>query len=488
LTPSADQAIAPILVLPGRDADGDAFTLSYRWIKNGKPAALAKTQPSLPPGTAKKGELWAVNVTAHDGTAESPAVEERARIKNSPPTAPVLRLSHAQPTVTDVITVEIITPATDPDGDVPSYRYVWQRLEPATTPSAPKRKNPRGPAAEPATSEGGVESTLTKATLPAGTATRGELWQVTVRAFDGEALGPAAAAAVRVQNHPPKAPKVVLLPAAPRSRDRMTCRTAEPPTDPDRQDQDSLAQEVLWLRDGKPVALPGDTTKLPAGLARPGQAWQCQITIKDSAGATSQGASASVTVQNTLPSAPVVEIAPSVAHKGDVLRCAMTKPAQDDDDEPVRYRLAWTVDGVPLTDKGGSSMAAVPATRTSRGQVWQCAMTPLDPHGEGPTARAQVTIGNSPPSAPVLRLTPERPGVEKPLVCEIIKPGEDADGDPLTHTFRWWRNDALESAYDGKTELPAAALAKGDLWRCQAVAHDGQAAGEAGRSDDVSVR
>ena len=53
----------------------------------------------------------------------------------------------------------------------------------------------------------------------------------------------------------------------------------------------------------------------------------------------------------------------------------------------------------------------------------------------GPETGAQITIQNSPPSMPVLRVIPEEPVAElHPLHCIIEEPATDPDGDEITYT------------------------------------------------------
>jgi hypothetical protein len=113
-------------------------------------------------------------------------------------------------------------------------------------------------------------------------------------------------------------------------------------------------------------------------------------------GATGTPMSASVTVSNSTPGAPMVAIRPSAPVAGvDPLRCVIDSHASDDDGDFISYSAVWTVDGV--SHGGGLSTTSfssdtVAASETSAGEVWVCTVTPNDGEVDGPTDSAVVTI------------------------------------------------------------------------------------------------
>ena len=53
----------------------------------------------------------------------------------------------------------------------------------------------------------------------------------------------------------------------------------------------------------------------------------------------------------------------------------------------------------------------------------------------------QFTTANIPPTAPVINITPDEPLSGDDLVCTVITPSADPDGDPITYTYEWYKND-----------------------------------------------
>jgi len=86
------------------------------------------------------------------------------------------------------------------------------------------------------------------------------------------------------------------------------------------------------------------------------------------------------------------------------------------------------------------------------------------------TVSITVTPVNDPPSAPVVDVTPDFPVTTDDLVCIIITPSIDPDGDPVTYTYEWYKNGILQSAYTTNT-VPASATTVGDVWKCVVTPH-----------------
>lgn len=93
--------------------------------------------------------------------------------------------------------------------------------------------------------------------------------------------------------------------------------------------------------------------------------------------------------------------------------------------------------------------------------------------------------GNEHPTAPVVDILPERPEAGEGLVCEILEPAADPEGEQVSYTFSWERDG---SAWTGATATTAHAgdsIAEGetddlDLWTCEVTPSDPWGEGEPG--------
>ena len=88
---------------------------------------------------------------------------------------------------------------------------------------------------------------------------------------------------------------------------------------------------------------------------------------------------------------------------------------------------------------------------------------------------------NTAPTAPVVEIGPTDPigGIDD-LLCEIVEPASDADGDALTYTTRWTVDGA---AWKGSADLvPASETHADETWTCLVTASDGQDDGPPGEA------
>lgn len=105
------------------DPDGDEIELGYAWRLNGRPARTPDGD-TLHLGSAMKGDVVEVTVTASDGWDESDPVTTQAQVGNSPPVLqsiafdPLGTIHRGQPVTARPVAI-------DPDGDPLEYEYKW---------------------------------------------------------------------------------------------------------------------------------------------------------------------------------------------------------------------------------------------------------------------------------------------------------------------------------------------------------------------------
>jgi hypothetical protein len=107
-------------------------------------------------------------------------------------------------------------------------------------------------------------------------------------------------------------------------------------------------------------------------------------------------------------------------------------------------------------------------------------VTPNDGFEDGLAATSDAAIVvNSPPSLPVVQISPLRPKSFDDLWCEVVTPSVDADGDELDTTISWTRNgapfldtDTLELDDDYVDETFVNDL---DVFACTVTVTDGEA-------------
>ena len=255
------------------------------------------------------------------------------------------------------------------------------------------------------------------------------------------------------------APEVTIVPASPRTGDDLSAMVDEEGA------AEGSTYAYAWTQDGTPRADLTSAT-VPASETAKGDVWEVIVTTVD--GAT---AGAETTILNTAP-AVTLTLTPEAPTTVDALNARAT--ATDADGDPVTLTYAWAVDGELQPD----ATDTIPADRTAHGQRWSVTVTPSDDEEVGTPEIAEVTIGNTGPTAPVVALTPTDAREGDPLTCAVLTPATDVDDEPVEHTFTW---DVDGVAYEGATDsalesvVDGADVVAGQTWTCRAVASDGLA-------------
>jgi len=169
-SPDTDDDV--VATVTARDPDGEAFTLDYAWTVDG--TALSVTGDTLAGDTwFDKHDPISVTVTASDDTESgTPLTSDTLYAINTPPPAPELVFSPAEPT--DVEDVQCVIDAQDPDldGDSITYTFAWTRNGTAFTSA--------------------TTTTHTGDTVAASDRSEDDEWECTVTPHDGEDNGPDA--------------------------------------------------------------------------------------------------------------------------------------------------------------------------------------------------------------------------------------------------------------------------------------------------------
>ncbi len=294
-----------------------------------------------------------------EDTAGLSATDTLSLTVNGLPSAPVVSISPSSPVTADALTATIDTASVDPEGGAISYSYAW-------------------------TADGDATPAVT-ATVPASSTSKGQRWEVTVTPMDSHgSAGTAATASVTIQDTPPVLTTVSLSPSSPTVDDTITANASASDAD-----GDSVSFGYAWTVGG--VAVPITAASLSTGFSK-GEV--VEVTVTPTAdGASGDSDTASVTVVNTPPTAPVVSISPSDPYAGtDTLTCAIDSFSTDADGDDISYAVAWTVDG----SDAGVSGYTVSRSATSPGEFWVCEVTPSDDEESGESGAASVTVLGDP--------------------------------------------------------------------------------------------
>ena len=105
-----------------------------------------------------------------------------------------------------------------------------------------------------------------------------------------------------------------------------------------------------------------------------------------------------------------------------------------------------------------------------------------DAQGLG-TIKNDDVAANHLPTAPVVDVTPDSPYTTDDLLCSIITPSTDTDGDTVSYSYAWYKDDVLQASLTTNT-VDDTLTTKGETWKCVVTPNDGSADGP---TDDDQV-
>jgi alpha-tubulin suppressor-like RCC1 family protein len=425
------------------DPDNDPITLTWIWDRNGGPTPFQDAL--IPVGTTRRDDVWTVAVTAADDEARSEPAVAQASVLNGRPALSNLLVTPARITVADAPSAEVTV--ADADGDPVVVSWAWRR---------------------------GAELLSDTATLPApATWARGDVLEVTANATDGvDPALPLSSGPLIVANALPAlidAPQI--SPATPTVTDTLRCtaNTADA-------DGDTVTPGAAWTQNG----MPWSSEPAPsAATLRKHDLVGCTLTPDDGLDLGAPRDATPVEVQNSLPTLASASITPPFPST-DAFLGVVPGATDDADGDPITLRYAW-YRGQQLL----STDRALDPQLTSRGdRVW-VEVTPQDDEATGlPVVSAEVLIGDTPPYALDVTLTPAAPQGADPIIA--TPRGGDPDGDVIIWHYRWLRNGQPLDVPDSAILEPGQVVA-GDLVAVEATPDDGQLLGPPVRSEDALV-
>lgn len=176
------------------------------------------------------------------------------------------------------------------------------------------------------------------------------------------------------ENQPPSAPGIELTGSADpvTTVADLTCTITTPSVDADNNPAGGgVEYRYLWKDGFGPVSQTDWTTAtthtLPASTTTKGE-WTCEVVARDGLGTESSAASATITVQDTAPTAPThIQVTPSKPEPDDDI-VASAIGSTDADGDSITYLYNWTRISPSATTYQG---ATLPASQTVLGDIWE---------------------------------------------------------------------------------------------------------------------
>ncbi|MEC7987526.1 MAG: SUMF1/EgtB/PvdO family nonheme iron enzyme [Myxococcota bacterium] len=425
------------------DVDGDTVSYTFEWYENS--TLTAYNTATIPASALDVDDTWMVRVTPNDGYTDGDSTEASITVSNTAPEITDVLLSPSSGIYNDS-TITCSATATDADETVTatyewtvgSSTYTGASLDLSTTAAMPtdtitctasvsdsnggsdtassssnvenRPPNVSNMAIAPSTAS--INSTLTcsatiddddgetpsysvdwsvggtsigsgdSITLDTSIVSVGDTVLCTISASDDYSGSTNNSTSVLVSNTAPVVSGTSIDLTTVYNDDILVCSASV--TDPD----ETLSISYGWTLGG--IFVGGtDTLDLSTTSAMPTDTVECTATATDSDGA-SDSETATATVENRAPSAPVVGITPSEPSVGqDDLSCNLDTASVDPDGSGVSYTYEWSVNGTVNTSYTSDT---IPASDTIAGEEWICTVTPSDGTLEGSSGSASVTI------------------------------------------------------------------------------------------------
>lgn len=185
-----------------------------------------------------------------------------------------------------------------------------------------------------------------------------------------------------IPNSAPGSAILTIEPDQPTTVEDITCVITQGAQDAD---GDDLAYTYVWYLGGEAQA--EDSPTIPADSTSRGQNWTCEVTANDGR-SDGPSASAAVTIVNSPPSQPTVEIVPNFPAVENDLECVINDDSNDVDGDPISYQMDWEVNG----DFSSWNGPNIPAAATQPNDIWKCIVTANDGIEDGEPGIFEVDV------------------------------------------------------------------------------------------------
>jgi hypothetical protein len=331
------------------------------------------------------GDVVTCAVTPYDGEDEGVPISMTQTILNSAPTITGVHISPSDPEVGDVLSCESVG-YSDIDGDTEASTYVWLVND--------------------------FEVGVTTPTL-SSSFSGGDAVTCLLTVSDGESTGSTLSDTVTIDNHTPVITDLSVGPFPVLTDSVLYAEVAA--TDGD---GDPLSASYTWSVNGIVVGETGESLDGSIWFDRDDEI-SLTVTVSDGGSSSDPATEGPITVDNTAPDQPTVQISPvEPLEAEDDLVCEVVVGSIDADGDPVDYLFVWALDDeifedVSTVDLSGDSISS---WYTEAGQEWTCIVTPSDGTDEGlpGTGTAEVI--------PALGLSEDEPALSCKDLLEV-RPG-----------------------------------------------------------------
>ncbi len=304
----------------------------------------------------------------------------------------------------------------------------------------------------------------------------GDQWNATVKPKDGTLFGEInISSTITISNTPPTPTDVIILPNNPVTSSTLIVDFNY--YDYDGDSENTGYRQIEWYKVGTGhLGTFDNQTSLSSSNTVKGEQYYVRIRVFDGESYSVWLTSPIITIGNSIPNAVNLSLPTNPTNTTDLIASWEMQDADIGDVENTSAVIIyWYKNGVlqPLWNNS----VIIGAGNTTKGQIWWFKIQVFD--GENYSSLTEllphVEIVNAIPVVTDVSIVISTPYTTDDLVTDawtFTDADNDGEGTPI---IRWYRNNILQSAYNGYTTLPASVTAKGENWHFGVQVYDGSA-------------
>jgi hypothetical protein len=348
------------------DPEGSLVTYEYDWHLGG--SSTGQTSSVLSASQTSKGEVWTVYVTPFDGSSYGTPGQASVVIANTPPSLGMVTINPLTQVYHDD-SLTCVAAVTDPD-EIVTPTYEW--------------------------SIGGVAvGTGSNLDLLAIGAQPTDTVHCTVTGIDSDGAATSGSTSIIIDNRLPAVSSVLLGPSTVYTNDTITATSVLSDAD---SVQTVIANYDWYVTNGINATLvkSGFGNTLDGALYfEKNDGVFVTVTPNDGLSDGVPLSSSVITILNSPPSSPVLNMAPNPAAEGiDDLTCSIDVLSTDDDGDNIVYSYEW-IDNAGINQQSTTQVTSTSdvflASGTTEG-TWTCEVTPNDGTIDGSTATSSLVV------------------------------------------------------------------------------------------------
>ncbi len=143
-----------------------------------------------------------------------------------------------------------------------------------------------------------------------------------------------------------------------------------------------------------------------------------------------------IEIQNVIPEAPAIEIAPKDVYTGNRVDVRIVKEATDYDNDKIVYKYTYFRNNKRL--EYIDSQTYIDPKDIFKNDRMAVIVTPFDGEETGKSATIEFGVKNTAPSICEFEILPANPTVTSDIEVKITKPATDVDKDNLSYVYNLW--------------------------------------------------